>query len=97
MNPDQMNQGGMPQQPMGQSPTLPPQVMQALAGGGGGVAQMGGQMDPNHHNFYEQLRQFLMQNLNIPGVDKILGVVNQQHVTQASPKVPTMPQGGIGR
>lgn len=114
MNPNQMQ-------------NIPPQLLQALAGGAtgvmpqlmggaaGGLARGVGQalsqpmpqvaaqpmmgqgqqgMNPAHNNFYEQLRQFLMQNMHIPGVDKILNAVNQQHISQLTPKnqmAPTMP------
>ena len=62
-----------------QLPTMPQQQM----------PQQG--FNPQHNQMYENLRNVLMQlhQSGMPGIDKVLNTLNQQHVSQMKP--PTMP------
>lgn len=85
------------QQQMKSRQQLPPlqQPMQAATGGFGAMANLGqmqqGQFSDTHNQMYENLRKVLMQlhQSGMPGIDKVLNTLNQQHVTQMKP--PTMP------
>lgn len=85
------------QQQKVQPPTMPPlqQPMQAAMGGMGGAANLGqmaqGQFSDIHNQMYEKLRNVLMQlhQSGMPGIDKVLNTLNQQHVSQM--KSPAMP------